>query len=801
MLKRHRKSAPSLILHLHPTHFRLDQQEGSFSYNSPARKLLEHVKDQTVPHDMLDELHQAGVKFYEGKLCLSCPSTILKYAIGCLIVQVHDHRKTSKDAASSSTSNKSDGNQPYSIHNYNQYITPSPYVPYPSNKLQDASYSADANLKEQSALPQSSAAEQRGNQEATPSKTSQGPRVYTTVLFPTPLTVQEDVLRYACAVNPRTFNRKGSQIGSSRAATAGGVASSSVGAGPPAKKPRLQYSNKSLQSIESTIILSTAPPLYLDPVNSIEESQALLEKLADPLCCREPPAPKSRKRTIAELAADEALAAEEQRFMLIMDERLAPNATATGTGKAGTDAGGSGTNFEARFERFKTLEEIKEMISQKKERETQQAQHAQALKAKAEQERASEHRAQIVSAKRQQEQQQQMVRNQSLHQTSGPQQLLQAQQQQQASAQQQGTQSSAQHTHPGTANAAVANTHQLAVSQAAQSSPIVRNPTPHAGSSPAVGQVPNRVPSAVPMNVTNSTQGAGSPPRPGSALQHGHPAPVPMAAQRSQQPPPSRNGTPSMPNGTPRLQQGTPVMRNITPTPRMNQASPVNSVSAGTPMMSHNMLGAAHLNGQPQFTSQQMQQQAFLRAQQQQQQARQNAQLAQAYQQSQQLHGSPPNAHLSQQQRLHQLAAQQAQHAAMGGADGNAYRQMLQNMSAQQMRANGGMANGMMMHQGQNPFANQQQQQHNMGIGPADMMNDPRIKSIITQTASRIFEVNKMALMQSSGQNLSIENLQQLKNQAISEARRQVLNRQRQQQHAMMNQQMQNGVMNSMGGM
>ena len=66
MLKRHRKSAPSFILHLHPTYFRLDQQEGSFSYNSPARKLLQHVKDQTVPHDMLEELHQAGVKFYEG---------------------------------------------------------------------------------------------------------------------------------------------------------------------------------------------------------------------------------------------------------------------------------------------------------------------------------------------------------------------------------------------------------------------------------------------------------------------------------------------------------------------------------------------------------------------------------------------------------------------------------------------------------------------------------------------------------------------------------------------------------------
>ena len=66
MLKKYRKAAPSLILHLYPTHFRFDLQDGSFSYNSPMRMLLEHVKSQTVPHDMLDELKHAGVKFYES---------------------------------------------------------------------------------------------------------------------------------------------------------------------------------------------------------------------------------------------------------------------------------------------------------------------------------------------------------------------------------------------------------------------------------------------------------------------------------------------------------------------------------------------------------------------------------------------------------------------------------------------------------------------------------------------------------------------------------------------------------------
>ena len=30
------------------------------------KMLLEHVRSQTVPHDMLDELKHAGVKFYES---------------------------------------------------------------------------------------------------------------------------------------------------------------------------------------------------------------------------------------------------------------------------------------------------------------------------------------------------------------------------------------------------------------------------------------------------------------------------------------------------------------------------------------------------------------------------------------------------------------------------------------------------------------------------------------------------------------------------------------------------------------
>ena len=64
-------------MHLHPTHFRFDQQDGNFSYTSAMRSFLEHVKDQTVPHDMLEELFAANVRFYDGPnpICMRVFST------------------------------------------------------------------------------------------------------------------------------------------------------------------------------------------------------------------------------------------------------------------------------------------------------------------------------------------------------------------------------------------------------------------------------------------------------------------------------------------------------------------------------------------------------------------------------------------------------------------------------------------------------------------------------------------------------------------------------------------------------
>ena len=93
----------------------------------------------------------------------------------------------------------------------------------------------------------------------------------------------------------------------------------------------MSISGIEVMDFESKIITANAAPLFLEPAQSLEEAQEIIEKLTDPLHREDYPAPKSRKRTVAELAADEAQAASDQAFMLIMDERLGPAMSANGT--------------------------------------------------------------------------------------------------------------------------------------------------------------------------------------------------------------------------------------------------------------------------------------------------------------------------------------------------------------------------------------------------------------------------------------------------------------------------------------
>jgi len=640
VLKRHRNKPPSLIIHLHPTHFRFDTQDGSFSYNSPMKFILEHLKAQTIPHDMMEDLTAAGTRFYEG----------------CLIVQIQDHRTNSGESSISANSTEDDSYVPFSIHNYNEHITPSPYVPYPKKAEVTANGDAsDANSR---------AVESSGSKDKEPSK---GPNKFTLVLFPTPLSVHEEVIIQANTVDPRQNNRKQSTAvpRTPASATIPPTPSTAVPptpstSGPPAKKQKMMISGNEIHGFESKLIHSTAPPLFLDHVDNLEDAHRVLESLTDSQHKEPYPAPKIKKRTIAELAADEAIAAQEQDFMLIMNERY--SAGAAGAKAGGTDGEAGIPTFQPNFEQWQAIRNIKAEQKERAARELEAkaiheaTQQANRLR-KEQQEKAAkkdmERRAEQLA--RDQQQINNMNRQNQINREMHAREL-----QRQALA--------------GQNQIAHGNAHPLpnGNSHAQNSSPIPRNNTPNSHSSPMAGNLP--------MNITSSGQGVtSSPARPPSAIQHAQPGGIGMARQISRQQAPSRTGTPQM-NGTPAMPHATPVMGQHA-TPRMPQGSP----PIGTnPTLNHNIHG--HLNGQPPHFSPEQQHQVLEQLKRDQIYAR-NHQAHQQQLQRDRMQNSSPNSQMSPEQRnpaqmqsLQQQAALNQQryqqslrmhHASMNGPPGH----------------------------------------------------------------------------------------------------------------------------------
>ncbi|BCS26105.1 uncharacterized protein APUU_50816S [Aspergillus puulaauensis] len=585
ILKKFAKFPPSLILHLHPTHFRFEQQDGSFPYNSEMKVIIEHIRAGTVPHDMMEELLRANVRFYEG----------------CLIVRVVDHKSVSAQTRKTTVPSSNDNNTPFSIHNYNEHITPSAYVPYPKqNQLASEKPASTETAAEQSdkkdSGEQDGPSQQNSQDIASASEhkqTPSQPRVFTTVLHPTPRSLQAELTLLATTPDPRAAKQTGSA--SSRPQARSTAAPPSPGAsaqherGHVAKKQKMMVEPQELMECESKLTKALAPPLFLEPVDTFEDVQALLKFMESPIHRDAPPSPKRRKRTVAELAADEALAAEEERFMLIMDERLEPTTSgaAGGPKSAAVDDTGGAVPFEPRFSRFKTLENIRIQHEEKTRRENE---------AKVKQE----------MVKRQQ-QDQERERRRLAEQRQAEEQAREETRRQQLAAQQAQAQLAAHQQNRHVMN------QPNGVTQAPQSSPVVRNQTPLNQtplntSSPLVGST-MATQASVPMAMTSSIQGAGSPQRPPSALQHAHPNMMshPMVASRSQQGQ-SRHGTPQMTQGTPAMSQATPVMRNVTPTQRMSHASPPRSSMAPTPVMNQTMMGTPQMGGQVGLTPQQQQQ-------------------------------------------------------------------------------------------------------------------------------------------------------------------------------------------------
>ncbi|KAJ5871920.1 Spt20 family [Penicillium soppii] len=619
ILKKYAKCPPSLIVHLHPTHFRFEQQDGSFPYNSEMKVIIEHIRAGTVPHDLIEELLRGDVRFFEG----------------CLIVRVIDHKSASAQARKTSTASPNENNTPFSLHNYNEHVTPSAYVPYPKqNQLTSATQGTKSEGTPNPNQPsdgQTSIEQAEGQASSVAEKNVPvKPRVFTTVLHPTARSLQAELTLLVTTPDPKA-NKPPAQSNFAASTTPAG---NQADRGHVAKRQKMIIEPDQLVEFESKLIQALAPPLFLDPVYSFDAAQELLKHMASPLHCDPPPSPKRRKRTVAELAADEALAAEEERFMLIMDERLEPTASGPGGAAkaAAVDDTGGVVPFEPRFSRFKTLETIRMQHEEKAKRE-----HEMKLKQEL--------------AKRQQ-QEQEKERRRAIEQRQAEDHAKEETRRQQIAAQQAQAQLAAQQQ----------NRHPMAqpngVSQGQQSSPVVRNQTPHTASSPLVGN--NMHTQAVPM--TMSASGSGSPPRPPSALQHAHPNVMshPMAPSRSQQGP-SRHGTPQMTQGTPAMSHATPIMRNVTPTQRMGHGSPNNPMGQ-TPVMNQGMSATTQMNGMP-FTPQQ--QQMMLQHRQQQLLAAQQGHMPHNQFTPQQIAQLQANAHAQQNIQNHQqqqlLQAQQQQ--------------------------------------------------------------------------------------------------------------------------------------------
>ncbi|KAG9686819.1 hypothetical protein KCU69_g10750, partial [Aureobasidium melanogenum] len=239
ILRKFRGSPPSLTIHLHATFFRFDQQDGSFPYDSPMKFILQHLRKQTVPHEMVQDLLENGVAFYDG----------------CLIVNIVNHKssvaKTTTPGNLSVTS--ADHNVPFSMHNYHDHITPSPFGPYSKKS------------SERSSLSNKSRSESIKQQDGSKEQTHTGPRTSTIVLHPTDLSRHHELMHLANQSN----------------------------------KTAMAIDEKDYYQFEANMLVSSEPPLLLEPAKSPEEAEMALKILQHPLHSEPPPSPRSRKRTHA----------------------------------------------------------------------------------------------------------------------------------------------------------------------------------------------------------------------------------------------------------------------------------------------------------------------------------------------------------------------------------------------------------------------------------------------------------------------------------------------------------------------
>ena len=484
-------------------------------------------------------------------------------------MQIKDHRSTK---ATDASVNSDEVKEPYltsSIHNYEQWITPSPYAPYPRRK------NAESDDKENQV---SGAGADASSSKEKPSE----PKTFPVVLFPTPQSLQEETFLQANSVDNKSGNRKAAASSIARTPSSATVPPTPLSAVPStpvvmshaAKRQKMSISGPEIQQFEAKITAATAAPMCLDLVQDIVESQALIDSLTDPLHHGKHPSPKTRKRTVAELAADERIAAQEQAFMLIMDEK------ANFAGKAANNDDDGTAPFEPSFEAFNAIQQIKKQHEER-------SQHA--LRHEAEQKRIEleKNNARRLQMERDNQQRARLEKEREHEKFR----LAQQRQKELRAANIIKQQTLAAQTAAAQAAAAqqMANAQQIPMQNGyppVNSSPVIRTGTPHSSNSPLIGNVGASGSAA--MQATSSGQGS-SPARPSSSAPHGHPSAggIQMVHNRSRQQHPSRSGTPqtagtpNMPNATPNIPHSTPNLQQGTPNSRGGQGSPNATFPAG----------------------------------------------------------------------------------------------------------------------------------------------------------------------------------------------------------------------------
>ncbi|KAK4556786.1 Transcription factor spt20 [Recurvomyces mirabilis] len=732
ILRKHRGKQPSLVVHLHDGYWKFGGQEGSYGYDDRMKFVLQHIRHHTVPHEMMEDMLAMGVSWYDG----------------CLIVEVHNH-KTAGGKQNSRARGQQEGGEKFSMHRYNEHITPSAFAPYPKKARTDE----DGDEKEADEQEQKDKDKGKGKDE---------PKIYTTVLHPTELSRHHEMLLLAAtpASELRSNKKKGSTDGSSSAVPATPLLSVpptpiNTTHGPLSGNQKMALEEGDLYSFQGDLLVATEAPLFLEPVKNPQDAQRVLDMLSHPLHQEKPPSPKTRKRTTAQMAADDAQAAEAERRMLIMDERIKPSAR-SGAGAAAES--NQSTAASLGFSRFKTLE----MVRQKHEENERikKEEEARAALEKKQLDEQNQARQQVQLAQQEQRKQQVLLQQQAMavqgNNTIQQRQALLRAQQMEQQRQAQAAAMTNQHTNQTNAQAAAilqaqqANFQQQQQNAAMQGSPIPRQPTPSGliNSSPMMPQ------NGFPM-VPTSSQGAGSPPRPTTGAQNRG---AQMARQVSQQHG-SQHNTPQIPQGTPSMGQAMPS-RQMSQTPRLPPGSPAVNMQ-GTPIsaggLGMNMPTPQMSQTNAQFTPEQMmilqQQQRNLQQQQQQQanqmagspgmvngangmtphdmqaiQQRQNQQrqfaLLHAQHQQAQAQGVPMNPQLQQQYlKLRAMAQHQQQQTQMRAAQQQQQQMQLQMQMANQ-QGNANSIHGTPTPQMGHPQTPQQQHAMQNGGGGSNGVNN-----------------------------------------------------------------------------